>query len=146
MARATATESVSAPSREDFAAMLEASFEGRAPCVPQSPKFVPAAFHAADVRAGMIPQGRLKSGISLAVLLGKLRRVSSTPLASLERFLDPGCDQGKGGRERGVYIQIGGIEQVGVRSLFQGRNRPVPVGRIAGIEFRQNLCLRAENA
>ena len=67
------------------------------------------------------------------------RRASLAPVAVLERAFDPGGNQGKGCRERRVYTQIGGIEQGGVRGLFQGRNRPGFVGGVPGVEFRQQV-------
>ena len=70
------------------------------------------------------------------------RRASLAPVAVLERALDLGGNQGEGCRERRVYTQIGGIEQVGVRGLFQGRNRPGLVGRVPGVEFGQQVLPR----
>jgi hypothetical protein len=52
------------------------------------------------------------------------RRASLAPVAVLERALqylgNLGGNQGESCRERGVYTQIGGIQQVGVRGLFKG--------------------------
>ena len=45
------------------------------------------------------------------------RRASLAPVAVLGRALDLGGNQGKSSRERGVYTQIGGVEQVGVGRL-----------------------------
>ena len=46
------------------------------------------------------------------------RRASLAPVAVLGRAFDLGRNQDKSSRERGVYTQIGGIQQVGVRGLF----------------------------
>ena len=80
---------------------------------------MPTGIAPADFPCGrMRPQGGLVSD-KFAGGSERRRRVSLTPVAGLERALDPGCDQGEGCRERGVYTQIGGIEQGGVGGLFQ---------------------------
>src|ERR1700761_5214209 len=70
-----------------------------------------------------------------------VRRASLAPVAILERVLDFGRNQGQGSRERGLYTQIGGIEQVGVGGLFQGGNRPGFVGGVPGVELGQKAGL-----
>src|SRR3954462_13542216 len=78
------------------------------------------------------------------------RRASLAPVAVLERapqyFGDLGRNQGKGCRERRVYTQIGGIQQVGVRSLLQGRNGAAFVGRIPGFQLGHHILLGPADA
>ena len=63
------------------------------------------------------------------------RRVSSTPGLRFERCLDFRCDQSKGGCQRGVYIQVGRVEQVGVRGATHGRDGAIGVSVVARLEF-----------
>ncbi len=68
-----------------------------------------------------------------AQLAEQRRRVSLTPGAGFQRLLDLGFDQGKGGRERRVYIQIGGIEQGRIGGWLEGRYGALA---IAGVTAR----------
>src|SRR5260221_181178 len=56
---------------------------------------------------GVVPLWRVGFGIADDRSSKRLCRVSSTPGHRLERFLDLGTYKGEGGRQGGVYIQIG---------------------------------------
>src|SRR5215471_1070349 len=76
-------------------------------------------------------------------LLARRRRASLAPLAGRERFLHFVIHQSEGRRERGVYTQIGRVQQGGINRLNERGNRAVFIGCIADIEFRQDILLIA---
>src|SRR6185437_16279701 len=75
--------------------------------------------------------------------------LSTHYLISIEILLasefEPGFNQCKPGLKCGIRIQIGGVEQVCIRSLPKRRDRPAAVGCVTRIDFCEDLVLVAEN-
>ena len=57
----------------------------------------------------------------------------------------PACSDGfddvDGGPERGVYIQMRGVEQVRIRRCFQGGHRPLAVALVPASDVGQDVGL-----
>src|SRR5437667_351193 len=66
--------------------------------------------------------------------------LTETRSAAFPACLD-GFDDVDGGPERGVYIQMRGVEQVRFRRRFQGGHRPLGVALVPALDVGQDLGL-----
>jgi hypothetical protein len=63
-------------------------------------------------------------------------------VADCERFLDSGLDQGEGCCERGVYTQVGGVEQDCICRRLERGYAAIAVARVSRLNIREHGTLR----
>src|SRR5215467_8235985 len=95
-------------------------------------------------RSGPVTQ-RSKRGFYVRAPSKKRAEQARPPLTETRSAAFPACSDGfddvDGGPERGVYIQMRGVEQVRIRRGFQGGHRPLAVALVPASDVGQDIGL-----